>query len=209
MSGFIYLIGGGEIKDGDTQLIDEDLMSKAPKGSNFVFFGFASQDSTDYADAIRSVYGKKYDIVVPTVEKDREFAVDAIKSADIIYLGGGNTDELMRIFAQWDLVKYLHSAIDRGVHIAGMSAGAQALSTKYVHEDDNSFEVREGWGFVPYSILVHANPSSFKEAKLLLPDQDKNYPLIAIGEGAALRVNNPETTKIGFGNIWNTSEQIN
>lgn len=204
MSGTIYLIGGGELRDGDTQLIDEDLMSQAPNGSTFVFFGFAAQDSTDYADTIRSVYGNKYSVVVPTEAKGKDFAVDAIKSAAIIYLGGGNTEQLLRVFAQWGLTEYLHVAIDQGVHIAGMSAGAQALSTWYVHEDNNIFELRKGWGIVPMGVLVHANQASFDKAKLLWSEHGMNgsHPFVAIGEGAAWRIGTTESPKVGLGDIW-------
>lgn len=204
MSGTIYLIGGGELRDGDTRLIDDDILSQAPKGSTFVFLGFAAHDSTDYADTIGSVYGNNYTVVVPTEAKGRNFAVDAINSAAVIYLGGGNTDNLLRVFAQWDLVKYLSTAIYRGVHIAGMSAGAQALSMWYVHEDNDIFELRRGWGFVPYGVLVHANPASFDKAKLLWSDHgtSSSYPFVAIGEGAAWHVSGSEATKLGLGNIW-------
>lgn len=204
MSGIIYLIGGGELRDGDTKLIDEDILSLKPEGSTFVFIGFAAQDSADYANSISSVYGNRYNVVMPTVAKGREFAIDAIQSAAVIYIGGGNTDQLMRVFAQWGLVKYLHSAIDRGTHVAGMSAGAQALSAQYVHEDDDIFELRKGWGFAPYGVLVHANPASFDKAKLLWSRQGMSgtYPFVAIGEGAAWHVSGSEATKVGLGNIW-------
>ena len=112
MSGTIYLLGGGEIKNGDTQLIDQDILSLAPKGSNFVFFGSAAQDSTAYADTIRSVYGDKYNVVVPTKAKGKDFAVDAIRSAAVIYLGGGNTELLLRLFDRWSLVDHLRAAVD-------------------------------------------------------------------------------------------------
>ncbi|HSX08222.1 MAG TPA: Type 1 glutamine amidotransferase-like domain-containing protein [Candidatus Saccharimonadales bacterium] len=204
MSGTIYLIGGGEIRDGDTQAIDEDILSLAPKGSTFVFFGFAAPDSTDYADTVTSVYGGKYDVVVPTEAKGRDFAINAIKSAAVIYLGGGNTEQLLRVFAQWGLVEYLHAAIDRGVHIAGMSAGAQALSTWYVQEDSDIFELRKGWGMVPVGVLVHANPAAFDKAKLLWSDNGMagTYPFVAVGEGAAWRMDTLGATEIGLGNIW-------
>lgn len=204
MSGILYLIGGGELRNGDTQLIDKDILSLKPESSKFVFFGFAAQDSSDYADTIASVYGKKYTVVVPTVAKGRDFAIDAIQSADVIYLGGGNTELLMQVFAQWDLVEYLRAAIDQGTHVAGMSAGAQALSTWYVHEDNDIFELRKGWGFVSYGVLVHASPASFDKAKLLWSDQGMpdTHPFIAIEEGAAWRMSDLEATKVGSGSIW-------
>jgi peptidase E len=200
----MYLIGGGELRNGDTQPIDEDILSLAPKGSTFVFFGFAAQDSTDYADTITSVYGDKYTVVVPTVAKGKEFAINAIKSAAVIYLGGGTTELLLQVFTEWGLVEHLRAAIDQGTHVAGMSAGAQALSTWYVHEDNDILELRKGWGFVPYGVLVHANPASFSKAKLLWSDHGMTgtYPFVAIVEGAAWRVSALETTKVGWGNIW-------
>ncbi|HVC36263.1 MAG TPA: Type 1 glutamine amidotransferase-like domain-containing protein [Candidatus Dormibacteraeota bacterium] len=207
MSGVIYLIGGGELRDGETRLIDEDILSLKPVGSTFVFFGFAAQDSTDYANTIKSVYGDKYSVVVPTVAKGREYAINAIKSAAIIYLGGGNTDQLLRVFAEWGLVEHLRAAIDRGVHIAGMSAGAQALSTQFVQEDNDSIELRKGWGIVPVDILVHANPTSFGKAKLLWSRHAMTYQFIAIGEGAAWRVDTLKSTEIGAGKIWTISTQ--
>lgn len=204
MSGTMYLIGGGELRNGDTQLIDEDILSLAPKGSTFVFFGFAAQDSTDYADTVTSVYGDKYTVVVPTVAKGRDFAINAIKSAAVIYLGGGTTGLLLQVSAQWDLAPHLRAAIDQGTHVAGMSAGAQALSTWYIHEDNDIFELRRGWGFVSYGVLVHANPASFDKAKQLWSDQGMpdTYPFIAVEEGAAWRVSDLEATKVGSGSIW-------
>lgn len=204
MSSIIYLIGGGELRNGDTQLIDEDIMSQAPQDSTFVFFGFASNDSADYANTIKSVYGDKYTVVIPTVAKGRKYAIEAIKTAAVIYLGGGNTEQLMKIFAQWGLVQYLHAAIDQGTHVAGMSAGAQALSEWYVHEENDIFELRKGWGVVQLGVLVHANPSSYDKAALLWSDHGMSgaYSFIAIGESAAWRICGVEKNKVGLGNIW-------
>lgn len=198
------MIGGGELRDGDTHLIDEEILSLKPEGSTFVFFGFAAQDSTNYADAITSVYGEKYNVVVPTVAKGREFAIDAMQSAALIYLGGGNTEQLMRVFSQWGLVEYLRAAIDRGTCVAGISAGAQALSMWYVHEESDVFKLRKGWGIAPIGVLVHATPKSRdKAASLWSSHQISNScPFIAIGEHAACRISGSEATRIGLGDVW-------
>ena len=204
MSGTIYLIGGGQLSNGDTRLIDEDILALAPEGSTFVFFGFAARDSSEYINAIVSVYGGKYNVVVPTVAKGRDFAIDAIKSAAVIYLGGGTTELLLQVFTRWGLAPYLRSAIEQGTHVAGMSAGAQALSTWYIHEENDIFELRRGWGFVPYGILVHANPSSFNKAKQLWSDQGMpdRYPLLALKERTAWRASGLNAMKIGSDKIW-------
>lgn len=204
MRGSIYLIGGGELKDGETHLIDEDILSLAPEGSTFVFIGFAAQDSTDYADAVTSVYGGKYKVLIPTEKRGIDYAINAIKSAAVIYLGGGDTDRLMHIFSDWSLVEHLEAALARGVHVAGMSAGAQALSTWYIHEDNDVFELKKGWGIVPIGVLVHANPSSLSKAKSLWSSRQmaSTCPFVAISEGTAWRIGPSEQQKLGLGNIW-------
>lgn len=202
MSGNIYLMGGGELRNGETRLIDEDIMSLSTQGSTFVFIGFASGDNNDYANMISSVYGSKFKVIVPSESKGKGFAIDAIKSASIIYLGGGNTDQLLRVFAEWGLVKHLSDAINRGAHVAGMSAGAQALSTQYIDEDNGPIKLREGWGIVPVCTLVHANQTSFNKAKLLWFEAGMTRPLIAVGESAAWRISTSNAEKIGQGRIW-------
>lgn len=204
MIGSIYLIGGGEIRNGETHQIDEELKSIAPEESNFVFFGLAAQDSVEYSNTITSVFGDKFTVLVPTEEKGRDYAISAIKSASVIYLGGGDTDRLVRLFSEWGLVEYLTAALDRGVHIAGMSAGALALSSWYIHEDNDVFEIRKGWGIVPIGALVHANQNSFERAKSLLANfhRDNDCSFIAIGEGAAWRISKSGDQKIGSGDIW-------
>lgn len=204
MSGTIYLIGGGELRAGDTQLIDEDILSLVPENSIFVFFGFAAGDSTDYANAIASVYGGKYTVVIPTVAKGRDFAIKAIDSAAVIYLGGGDTDELLRVFSEWKLTDHLHAAIERGTHVAGMSAGAQALSAWYVHEDGNDFELRQGWGCVPVGLLVHATSETYEKAQVLWANNIASdaYRFVAIGNAAAWRVDESSARKVGTGEFW-------
>ena len=209
MIGSIYLIGGGELRDGETYQIDESLKSLAPVGSTFVFFGSAAQDSSEYADAIASVFGDKFKVVTPTVKKGRQYAIDAIKSASVIYLGGGDTDLLMRFFSEWNLVEHLGDALKRGAHIAGMSAGAQALSAWYVHDDDDVVEVRKGWGVVPIGVQVHATQNSFAKAKTVwanFHEADK-YSFVAIGEGAAWCVDAWGEHKVGLGTIWKLDDQ--
>lgn len=204
MTGSIYLIGGGEIRNGETYQIDEELKSLAPAGSSFVFFNFAAQDSVGYSETITSVFGDKYTISLPKEEKGRNYALSAIKSASLIYLGGGDTHRLMHLFSEWDLVESLTAGLKRGVHIAGMSAGALALCSWYIHEDKDVFELKKGWGLVPVVAQVHANQNSFQKAKSLLVnfDRDKDFPFIAIGEKAAWRINTSGEQKIGSGDIW-------
>ncbi len=202
----IFLIGGGEIAKNETQEIDKTMMKLAPWGSTLVFFGTAkADDSEEYAEVIQKVFRDYFNIVIASKAKGKEFSENAIKSASVVYLGGGTTKLLMDHFEDWNLVHLLQEAIDRDVVVAGMSAGAQALATWYIHEENDSQEIREGWGLVGGSIgvLVHATNDSFSRAKSLCKKK-KDSKLYGIGEGAALRFNkdNTEGIKVGNGSIW-------
>lgn len=210
MTGSIYLIGGGELRNGETQQIDESLKSLAPKGSTFVFFGTAAQDSSEYAAAIASVFGGRFKVVVPTTKKGREYAIKAIRSALVIYLGGGDTDLLMRLFSEWDLIDHLSAARARGAHIAGISAGAQALSAWYVHEnDDGIVDVRKGWGVVPIGVQVYATQASFAQAKALWADfhGTGKHSFVAISAGAAWCIDASGEHAVGGGTLWKLDNQ--
>lgn len=209
MTGSIYLIGGGELRDGETHQIDEDLKSLAPAGSTFVFFGFAAQDSIEYSDTIKSAFGDKFTVLVPTEKKGRDYAITAISSASVIYLGGGNTDRLIRLFSEWDLVEHLIAALERGVHVAGMSAGAQALSSWYIHEDGGALEVRKGWGVVSACVQVHADQNSIGKARSVWAGfhGTNKSPFVAIGEGVAWRITSLGEQKVGHGTIWRIDDK--
>lgn len=204
MKGSLYLIGGGEIRTGETAEIDDVLKTIAPKGTKFVFFGTAAGDSLGYTNSIKSVFSDDYCVIVPTEQDGPEFARSAIESASIIYLGGGKTDLLLDLFEKWKLVELLQNALDRGTHLVGMSAGAQALSTWYAHEDGSSMELQRGWGFLPLCTLVHAHMDSIAHIKKTWEENIDLHEnsLIAIGEAAAWCVSPTGTQKIGPGKVW-------
>jgi len=204
MKGSIYLIGGGEIRKGETAQIDDELKKNVDKDSNLVFFPRASGDSLDYIKAMELTFGDQLNVIAPTLDDGIEYSISAIDSASIIYLGGGDADLLLELFNQWQLVERLESAINRGVHVVGMSAGAQALSAWYIREHDGLMELRRGWGFVPACVLVHANENSVARAKEIWersPDA-RSVTFVAIGEGAGWCVRNNDVKKVGNGKIW-------
>ncbi len=204
MIGSIYLIGGGEIRNGETLEIDNELKKIAPEKSTFVFFGTAANDNINYINTIRTTFGDWFNVVAPTEEDGLQFAVSSIQSASVIYLGGGVTQSLIDHFEKWQLIEHLIVAHNRGAHIAGMSAGALALSSWYVHEEDHVMELRRGWGLVPLCTLVHAQQDSVLTAETIWRDKKNTHPhsFVAIGEGAAWCIHPNGAKKIGSGEIW-------
>ncbi|GGP22645.1 hypothetical protein GCM10010970_26460 [Silvimonas iriomotensis] len=43
---------------------------------------------------------------------------------DVIYVGGGNTKSMLAVWREWGVDQLLHTALQRGVVLAGTSAGA-------------------------------------------------------------------------------------
>lgn len=207
MQGYIYLIGGGEIARGETKEIDDIIKGETKEKSLFVFFGVAAGDSAGYIGTIQSVFGSKFEVVAATEEKGREFARGAINNASVVYLGGGTTKSLIDLFEKWELVTNLREVLKRGTNIVGMSAGAQALSNWYIHEDNDSMELRQGWGFVPVCLLVHAKEETVEKARALWQrdGRAKYYDFLAIGEQAAWRIGVSGKSKIGPGKVWTES----
>lgn len=204
MKGEIYLIGGGEIVKGETSNIDNALISSCPKGSRFVFFPTAAGDSEGYVHAIESVFGEHFEVISVTQNKGEEYARNAIESATVVYLGGGKTELLLQLFDVWQLVPILRNALQKGTHVAGMSAGAQALSAFYINNENNPISIERGWGLANVACLVHANEESATTAFEVCKKNvmSNTFPFVAIGEGAAWRINSEEMSKIGDSLVW-------
>ena len=100
----IVAIGGGELRDLETLLIDKTIvklaMNKRPKA---LFIPTAINDSLGYWQVFQDVYGKKLgcetDVHFLLSQKHTQQAIrEKIASADIIYVGGGNT---LRMLKAW------------------------------------------------------------------------------------------------------------
>ena len=132
--GKIVAIGGGELRERTTLKIDEYIagLAKARAGekrANALFIPTASHDFMPYYNTFHKVYTGVFDIktdVALTVFK--EFDLDKMRGkfekADMIYVGGGDTVFMMESWKQTGLLPLLLDAYERGVVIAGLSAGA-------------------------------------------------------------------------------------
>lgn len=209
MKGSYSLIGGGEIRRGETKEIDDVIKQLAPRKAILVFFGTAAGDNLEYINTIKSVFESHFTVVAPTEQDGPEFARSAIDAASVIYFGGGTTQLLKELFEKWNLIGSLQDALERGVCLVGMSAGAEALSALYIHEDEGHMELRQGWGILPLCVLVHACKESFERAKKIWEDNPPANAdiFIGIGEGAAWCGDHSRVQKIGRGAIWSVNRE--
>ena len=130
----IIAIGGGELRERTTMKIDEYIASlaKARAGenrANALFIPTASHDYMPYYNTFHKVYTGTFNIktdVALTVfkEPDMEKMRAKFEKADMIYVGGGDTVFMMEHWKQSGLLPLIQDAYERGVIIAGLSAGA-------------------------------------------------------------------------------------
>ncbi len=123
----VALGGGGFSMEPRNRRLDQWLLGLARgKRPTVLFVPTASGDSKDY---IRKFYrafrrydcrAQHLDLFNRTVGSPR----DAILAADLVYVGGGNTANLLAIWRVHGVDRAMREARENGVVLAGVSAGA-------------------------------------------------------------------------------------
>ena len=130
----IIAIGGGEIgRPGfstETTLIDKEIIRLTEKRHpTLLFIPTASGDSRPYYEVVKNHFEKKLgcktEVLYLIKEKPSQRQIkEKILSADIIYVGGGNTFRMMKIWKRRGVDKILKQAYEKGIVLSGLSAGA-------------------------------------------------------------------------------------
>jgi len=146
----IVAIGGGEIKTRGTAAIGREIIRLShKKNPRRLFIPTASSDSERYWKHVQEYFGNflkcKTDVLFLIKEQpSKERIRRQISSADIIYVGGGNTLQMMRIWRRLGVDKLLISAYENGTVLSGISAGAICWFDSG-HSDSMSFYNPRKW----------------------------------------------------------------
>lgn len=148
--GKIVAIGGGELGSNETMQIDRFIVeiSETPK-PKLLFIPTASGDSEGYIEAVRKVYGNQLGCKIDTLLLlDNGITQSEIEkkilSADIIYVGGGDTVKMMEIWRRNKVDEYLRKAYEKNLVLSGISAGSICWFLKG-HSDSNADTNPNGW----------------------------------------------------------------
>jgi dipeptidase E len=82
---------------------------------------------------------------------------ELVLEQDVIYVGGGSMRNLLAIWRAHGLDEILRAAWERGIVLAGLSAGAMCWFEGGITMSGGPPEVIDGLGFLPGSLSVHAD----------------------------------------------------
>ena len=148
MNKYIVAIGGG-----DTLEIDQRIVKLSSKKSpQVLFIPTASYDDQRYIDWMEKLYGQKLKCKFETLlllrEKPSKKEIkEKIAAADIIYVGGGNTLKMVRLWRRLGVDKLLKNAYNKGAVLCGVSAGAICWFD-YGHSDSMSYYNPKKWEYI-------------------------------------------------------------
>jgi dipeptidase E len=203
----IVAIGGGDMRSGETLALDQEIVSLtgtvSPKA---LFLPTASFDSRDYWDGFRAAYeelgcstaveflweGYSPEEIESTIQQTKwnehphhwEFRGDfeqvrrSIRSADLIYVGGGNTRRMIELWQSAGIDEMLRQAGERGAVLSGLSAGcicwgAYGNSDAALTEELGKPTMRvDCLGYLPFALCPHMSREGFRleEFKAMMRD---------------------------------------
>lgn len=127
MRQIIALGGGGFLMEPENPLLDQYILTQSHKPNpKICFLPTASGDSEDFIKRFYRSFEKMncipshLSLFNPPTRRIKDY----ILSKDIIYVGGGNTKNLLAIWKDWGLDSILKEAWEHGIVLSGISAGS-------------------------------------------------------------------------------------
>ncbi len=125
----IIAIGGGSVRDGETEAIDRELVRLAGvPNPKLLFIPTASSDAEDYILGVARAYSalgcRVNALRLLSADADPAIAAEKIEASDLIYVGGGNTKMMLEIWRTLGVDVALRNHLEAGKPAGGLSAGS-------------------------------------------------------------------------------------
>lgn len=196
----IIAIGGGDFKANKTLSIDREIVRTAnTQHPRLLFVPTASHDDLAYAKAITKHFsdlGCTVETLLLWKERPDHLELAArFDTADIIYVGGGNTLKMMNRWRKLGVDKLLTHARERGVVLSGVSAGSicwfsyGSSDSRKDKDPDADYVKVAGLGFINALHCPHYDSELARRASLQqMMRKFKDIVAIALDDCAALQV---------------------
>ncbi len=170
------------------------------KSPRLLFIPTASEDNSDYVTAIKQLYGNQLGCKVSELllYKDRPSASEMrqrILNSDIIYVGGGNTLRMMKLWRRLGIDRWLDQARLNGAVLCGLSAGAicwfrqgNSDSRKFQDERNKTLIRVRGLNFVDLLLCPHYDVEKHRQPALKSMMQTTPGIAVALENGSAIQI---------------------
>ncbi len=98
-------------------------------------------------------------------EMHRDYG-QAVRDADLIYVGGGNTVAMVAVWREFGFDAQLHAAWQAGTVLAGISAGANCWFEQYITDSVPGGGTRAGLGWQPGTFCPHLDGEPWRQPLL-------------------------------------------
>jgi peptidase E len=119
-------------------------------------------------------------------EMKRDYA-QAVRDADLVYVGGGNTVAMLAIWREFGFDRALREAWEGGTVLAGISAGANCWFERYVTDSVPGGGVREGLGWLPGTFCPHLDSEAWR---LPMLQAEQHVPVYGAPDAVMVRFEN-------------------
>lgn len=194
----LLLIGGGEIKNGETFALDRNFVDSLKKENPKVLLILTAAEvwlpDISYEKSIRVVYEKQLnclvDVLYLTDDANSLHIQDKLNWADGIYIGGGDTEYMMARWQKTGLDGLLKQNACAGKPIIGLSAGAICWFEQIIIGAGE--KVIDGLGVLKGRVIPHWNKR--KAAFLKTPLAQEDY--IPLVECVGLKIVGDQITRL-------------
>ena len=165
----IVAIGGGNMADGETLPFDERIVElSGAQRPRALYIGTASGDDPEKIAGFHALYGRRLGCHTEalTLLRERPTAeriADMVAQADLVYVGGGNSLRMMKLWRRLGIDRLLLAARERGCVLSGLSAGAlcwfrygYSASRRYANPDNFPYIRIRALGYVNAVFCAHA-----------------------------------------------------
>ncbi|MBL3649184.1 Type 1 glutamine amidotransferase-like domain-containing protein [Bacillus sp. RHFS10] len=158
MKQIIAMGGGGFSMEPENLSLDRYIMNQsARKTPRICFLPTASGDSQNYVQRFYHTF-QTLDCVASHLSLFKPPSTDLtsfVMEKDVIYVGGGNTRNMLVLWKEWGLDLILREAWKNGVVLAGLSAGAICWFAEGVTDSAGPLTSMKSLGFLQRSFCPH------------------------------------------------------
>lgn len=201
-----------------TLAIDKEIVRVTGKRHpRLLFIPTASEDNEEYCQALTRLYQERLSCRVDTLLLYRERPPQAeikakIINSDIIYVGGGNTLRMMKLWRKLAVDRYIDQARKRGAVLCGLSAGAicwfrqgNSDSRKFKDSSNNTLIKVSGLNFLDTLVCPHYDVEKHRQPSLKQMMRTTKGVAIALENRSAISIKDDRYRVITSGahkNVW-------